>query len=68
MILLIWDANDADRAESLLGTIGRLGLDEVFRQLLAIKSTYAPRVRALLDEADREFGASVDDPYSGMKQ
>src|SRR5690606_21754149 len=41
MILLIWDANDADRAESLLATIGMLGLGDAFRQLLAIKSTYA---------------------------
>ena len=66
-ILDIWDDNDPDLAESLLGVTSRLGLGRVLEHLqLKESSSFSPNVRRIVDEAIQEFGESVNDPYSGM--
>lgn len=67
-ILKLWDDDDADRADLLLGVISRMGLGDVLRQLRKKDpSSYSKNVRNSLEEAIGEFGDTVDDPYFGMK-
>jgi hypothetical protein len=68
MILRLWDDQDADRAATLLGITSRLGLGVVLERLReGDRSLRSFNVRKTLEEAIREFGDTVDDPYSGMK-
>ena len=65
----IWDGRNTVRAEALIGVIGFLGLGDTFRHLLSLpKSMMSDEVRLQLDEASKDFGDTVDDPYSGMRQ
>lgn len=69
LVLRIWNDQDSDCAECLLGVICRLGLGDVLRHLRARDaSSFSADVRDVMNEAIEEFGSSVDDPYSGMKK
>lgn len=68
LVFKLWDDDDANRAELLLGVISRMGLGEVLRQLRSKDlSSFSSDVRNALAEAISEFGDTVDDPFSGMK-
>lgn len=68
MVLQVWNDQDLDRAECLLGVISRMGLGDVLGHLREKDaSCFSADVRIALKEAIDEFGATVDDPYSGMK-
>jgi hypothetical protein len=69
MVLRVWNDQDLDCAECLLGVISRLGLADVLGHLREKDaSSFSASVRTALKEAIEEFGATVDDPYSGMKK
>ena len=68
VVLRLWDDQDADRAATLLGITSRLGLGVVLKQLReSDRSLHSVKVRKTVEEAIREFGDTVEDPYSGMK-
>ncbi|MCP4170996.1 MAG: hypothetical protein GY758_09525 [Fuerstiella sp.] len=68
MTLKLWDDQDADRAETLLGVTSRMGLGVVLQHLRKKdRSSYSAEVRKSVEDAINEFGDSVDDPFSGME-
>jgi hypothetical protein len=69
VVLRVWDDQDSDRAECLFGVISRLGLGDVLKRLREKdEQSYSVGVRTALKQAIEEFGDTVDDPYSGMKE
>lgn len=69
MVLQIWDDQDLDRAECLLGVISRIGLGGALRHLQQKDaSSFSVSVRNALEGAIAEFGDTVDDPYSGLRK
>ncbi len=68
LLITIWDDRDVDRAETLLGVVARLGLVGVLKQLQnRDPSLFSAEVLKAVKDAVSEFGPTVEDPYSGLK-
>jgi|GEM_PF-1316546 len=68
LILKIWDQNDLDSTEKLVGTIAHLGLSKAFSVLiLTDPKDLNSEIRTEIASAIVEFGDNVSDPYSGMR-
>lgn len=63
-----WDPTNLRLVRRVLGTIGMIGLPrsmDLVRK--SLEEDLDPAIREEIEGAIREFGDTVDDPYSGMK-
>jgi len=64
----VWNRHALKRARLLIGIIARVGLVRSMRFLQQeLRKDLHPLVRIETMEAIKEFGATVGDPYSGMR-
>ena len=64
-----WDRSSLKKARALIAIVAKLGLAnsaDLIRRQLNLETS--PSVKAEIECALREFGATVDDPYSGMRK
>ncbi len=68
ILKLIWDGQDLELVEIIIGVVARLGLEEVYNFVRTYPvEKLSLKVSSEIKVALAEIGNSVSDPYSGMK-
>lgn len=68
VLKLIWDGQDLELVEIIIGVVARLGLEEVYNFVRTYPvEKLSLKVSSEIKVALAEIGNSVSDPYSGMK-
>jgi hypothetical protein len=67
-LISLWNTSSIESTELLIGIVARLGLIKTFERIKETLNEELPEeVRQEILESIKEFGNTVDDPYSGVR-